>query len=191
MPAVAARTLTLTPEEYFEWETTQEVRHEYHFGEVYPVPGGTFAHARLIGRLIGRLVIALDRASHVDGCEVLPEAMRVQVLAGRQYVYPDVTVVCDEPSFATDRPTTLTNPVLVCEALSDETREYDLNGKFALYRGVPSIEAVLFADPERRWVRLARRTETGWTLDEPVTEGAVEIGALGVALSLDDLYPGR
>ena len=186
MPAVAARTLTLTPEEYFEWETTQDVRHEYHFGEVYPMPGGTFAHARLIGRLIIALGIPLRKTD----CEVLPEAMRVQVLAGRQYVYPDITIVCGPPKFATDRPTTLTNPALVCEVLSDETRAYDLDGKFALYRGVPSMRAVLFAEPERRWVRLARRTETGWTLDEPVSEGTVEIDALGVTLALDDLYEG-
>ena len=59
MPAVAARTLTLTPQEYFEWETTQDVRHEYHFGEVYPVPGGTFAQATLIANLTAALGVAL------------------------------------------------------------------------------------------------------------------------------------
>ena len=186
MPAVAARTLTLTPEEYFAWEETQTVRHEYHFGEVFPMPGGTFAHATLIANL----TIALGVALRGSACRVVSEAMRLQVLASGQYVYADASVVCGAPEFATDRPTTLTNPVLVCEVLSDETRAYDLDAKFALYRGVPSVRAVLFAEPERRWIRLARRTETGWVLDEPVSEGAVTVEAIGATLALDDLYEG-
>ena len=78
MPIAAARTLTFTPEDYFEWETTQEVRHEYHFGEVFPMPGGTLAHATLIANL----TIALGVALRGSGCRVLSEAMRVQVLEG-------------------------------------------------------------------------------------------------------------
>ena len=54
----------------------------------------------------------------------------------------------------------------------------------------PSIQAVVYVDPDRRWVQLARRTETTWVRDEPVTERPVEIGALGVTLDLADLYAG-
>ncbi|WP_420456915.1 Uma2 family endonuclease [Rubrivirga sp.] len=186
MPATAARTLTFTPEEYFEWETTQEVRHEYHFGEVFPTPGGTFAHATVSLNLGSALLVAL-RGSN---CRPVSNDMRVEVLAGGQYVYPDVTVYCGEPAFVNDRKMTLVNPAVVCEVLSPDTRAYDLGEKLALYRGVPSIQTVLYADPDRRWAQLARRTETTWVRDEPVTEGPVEIGALGVALDLADLYAG-
>ena len=78
----------------------------------------------------------------------------------------------------------------MCEVLSSTTRAYDLGEKLALYRGVPSVRAVLYVDPEQRWAQLARRTETTWVRDEPVTEGTLEIGALGVTLALDDLYDG-
>ena len=186
MPATAARTLTLTPEEYFAWEPTQTVRHEYHFGEVFPMPGGTLQHATLTANLIGLLFAALRDTD----CRVLSEAMRVQVLEGGQFVYPDVTVVCGVPTFVTERPTTLVNPAVVCEVLSPETAAYDRGEKLALYRGVPSVQAVVYADPDRPWVQIARRTGETWSRDEAITEGPVEIGALGVTLALGDLYAG-
>ena len=186
MPATAARTLTLTPEEYFAWEPTQEVRHEYHFGEVYPMPGGTYPHAVVIANLNAALVVALRGGR----CRAVSNEMRVQVLENGQYVYPDATVHCGAPAFVNERQTTLTNPAVVFEVLSDETRGYDLDGKFALYRGVPSVRAVVFVEPERRWVQVAHRGEAGWRREEPVTGGAVELGALDVALELDDLYLG-
>ena len=186
MPAVAPRTLTFTPEDYFAWEDTQEERHEYHFGEVFPMPGGTFAHARMAASLTGALLVALRDTD----CTVLSEAMRVEVLKDAQYVYPDVTVVCGEPAFYSDTETTLLNPTVVCEVLSSRTAAYDQGEKFAYYRNVPSIQAVLFVEPGRRWAQLARRTGTTWVRDEPVEEGAVEVGALGVTLALDDLYRG-
>ena len=184
MPAVAARTLTFTPEEYFAWEAEQDVRHEYHFGEVYPMPGGTFAHAQAVMALGATLFNGLRGTD----CVVLSEAMRVEVLKGAQYVYPDVTVVCGEPAFYDDGETTLLNPAVVCEVLSRRTADYDRGEKFALYRAVPSIQAVVFVDPERRSVQLARRTATSWARDEPVEHGPVEIGALGVTLAVGDLF---
>ena len=186
MPAAAARPLTLSPEDYFAWEQTQEARHEYHFGEVFPTPGGTLEHATLIMNLGVALAVALRDSD----CRVLSEAMRVEVLRGAQYVYPDVTVLCGPPEFATDRPTTLTNPTVVCEVLSPETAAYDRGEKLALYRGVASVETVLYADPDRRWVQQVRKAGSTWVRDEPVTDAPVRVDALGVTLSLADLYRG-
>ena len=180
MPATAR---TLTPEQYFAWEPTQAVRHEYHFGEVRPMPDVTFGHATATVHLLASLVGALRGTD----CRALPGVLRVQVLRGHRYVYPDATVHCGAPAFVNERRTTLTNPAVVFEVLSDETRSYDLDGKFALYRGVPSVRAVGFVEPERRWVQVAHRDETGWRREAPVSEGAVEIGALGVTLALGDL----
>ena len=41
-----------TPEEYFDWEERQEERHEYAYGEVYTMPGGTSEHFLIIGNWI-------------------------------------------------------------------------------------------------------------------------------------------
>lgn len=184
MPAVAARTLTFTPEAYFAWEAKQTERHEYHFGEVYAMPGGTLEHARLIMAL----GIALGNALRDSDCLVLSEAMRVEVLPDLQFVYPDVTVVCGEPLLRDASETTLQNPTVVCEVLSPTTARYDRGEKFALYRGVPSVQAVVYVDPDARTVELRQRTATGWSVEAPVGEGTVEIASLGVSLAVDALF---
>lgn len=184
MPSVAARTLTFTPDGYEAWERDQLERHEYHFGEVFPMPGGTLEHARLIMSLGAALVVALRDSN----CLVLSEAMRVEVLPDLQFVYPDVTVVCGEPALRNATETTLQNPTVVCEVLSPTTARYDRGEKFALYRGVPSVQAVLYVNPDARTVEVRQRTAAGWSVAPPVGEGTVEIGALGVALSVDALF---
>ena len=184
MPAVAARTLTFTPDAYEAWEQDQLERHEYHFGEVFPMPGGTLEHARLIVML----TVALAHALRAADCLVLSEAMRVEVLPDLQFVYPDVTVVCGEPTLRNATETTLQNPTVVCEVLSPTTARYDRGEKFALYRGVPSVKAVVYVDPDARTVELRQRTDTAWSIAPPVAEGTVEIEALGVSLAVDDLF---
>ncbi len=184
MPAVAARTLTFTPEEYEAWEEGQLERHEYHFGEVYAMPGGTLEHARLIVAL----TVALAHALRDADCLVLSEAMRVEVLRDLQFVYPDVTVVCGAPTLRNASETTLQNPTVVCEVLSPATARYDRGEKFALYRGVPSVQAVVYVDPDARTVELRQRTAAGWSVAAPVAEGAVEIDALGISLAIDALF---
>lgn len=184
MPAVAARTLTFTPEAYVAWEAGQTERHEYHFGEVFPMPGGTLEHARLIVAL----TVALDLALRDLDCLVLSEAMRVEVLPDLQFVYPDVTVVCGEPLLRDATETTLQNPTVVGEVLSPTTARYDRGEKFALYRGVPSVQAVVYVDPDARTVELRQRTPTGWAIETPVTEGTVEIAVLGVSFAVGALF---
>ena len=184
MPAVAARTLTFTPDEYEAWEESQLERHEYHFGEVFAMSGGTFSHARLVAALTTSLSVALRDSE----CLVLSEAMRVEVLPDLQFVYPDVTVVCGEPAFRTAAETTLQTPTVVCEVLSPATARYDRGEKFALYRGVPSVQAVIYADPDARTVELRQRTGAAWSVAPAVSEGSVRIESLGVSLAVEALF---
>ncbi|MEM0963770.1 MAG: Uma2 family endonuclease [Bacteroidota bacterium] len=185
MPAVAPRTLTLTPDEYVEWEAEQLERHEYHFGEVYPMPGGTAAHAQLISALNAFLFVALRGTGYV----VLSGAMRVQATPD-QFVYPDLSVTRGPGTFRSDRKTSLLDPVLVAEVLSPTTRVYDRGEKLDLYRSMPSVEEVLFVDSEKRWVEIGRRTDDGWAFVGPLDKGTIALSSVGADLDVDDLYHG-
>ena len=186
MPAAAAATITLTPEEYFAWEARQDVPHEYADGEVFPMPGGTFPHFTLILNIAVAFRLALaDRDAHV-----LPDGMRLMI-HDRRYVYPDVQVVLGDPAFRDDSQTTLANPALVVEVLSDSTAAYDRGEKFALYRDVASIQEVVFVDQNRPWVEVARRNDAGWLIEQAVTEGEVRLDSLGLAVGLGAIYEGR
>ena len=185
MPVAAARTLTLSVEDYFAWEEEQVERHEFHFGEVFPMPGGTAAHAELIAALTAFLFAALRGTEFT----VRSEAMRVQV-NDDEFVYPDLTVTRGAGAFRSLRRTSLLDPVLIVEALSPSTRAYDLGEKFQLYRTMPSVEEVLFVDSERRRVEVGRRTDDGWALSGPVGEGVVPLRSVGVDLDVDEVYRG-
>lgn len=186
MPVAAPRSLTMSPDEYVAWEATQLERHEYHYGEVFPMPGGSPEHAELIILV----AVALHEAVRGTECTVRSEAMRVGVSEDR-YVYPDLTVTCGAIQTRRNDRTTLLNPTLVVEVLSPSTRSYDLGEKFELYREMPSVQEVLFVDSERRRAEVARRAESGWTLAEPATGGTIRLASVGATLDLDALYAGR
>ena len=82
-------------EEYVEWEQTQLERHEFHDGEVLAMSGGTGEHSVLNASL------TIGIGSRLKGrpCTVFDSNIRVRQAQGRDYVYPDLTVVCGRPVF--------------------------------------------------------------------------------------------
>ena len=185
MPTTAARKITFTPEEYFDWEERQEERHEYHHGEVYPMPGGTYEHFLVIANWI----VAFRGALSDRGASVLPDGMRVQINESR-FVYPDVSVVLGEPAFRDESRRVLLNPTVVVEVLSESTEVYDRGEKFAFYREVASLREIVWVDPDRRWAEVAVKTNDAWALPAPVTGGAIALPSLGVEVPMDEVYRG-
>jgi Uma2 family endonuclease len=52
----------MTPQEYLDWENTQEMKHEYIDGEVLAMTGGTIPHNLISGNLY-----ALLKSHHANG----------------------------------------------------------------------------------------------------------------------------
>ena len=178
-------TLRLTPEEYFDWEETQEGKHDYIYGEVFPTSGATRTH----NDIALNLLVSLRLAFRGTECAVFSSDMRVQVEAGGRYTYPDVSAVCGEPEFTSPRETTLVNPSLVVEVLSERTEAYDRGDKLDVYRTVPSIREIALVRQDRRAVQAWRRDGARWTVED-VTEGALALPSVGAEVTLDDLYAG-
>jgi len=122
-----------TPEEYFQWEEQQQLRHEYINGDVYAMSGGTINHSKIASNL--NFIVK----SHLrgGGCQVLTSDARVNIVQSNDYVYPDVSVTCDDR----DRNTSqyITYPCLVIEVLSPSTANYDRGDKFRMYRRNPIL----------------------------------------------------
>jgi Uma2 family endonuclease len=129
-----------TPEEYFAWEEQQPVRHEYIDGEVYAMTGGTINHSDIAGNFLSLF------KSHMrgSGCKTLNSDARVNILESSHYVYPDVSVTCDER----DKTTTqfITYPCLIVEVLSSSTESYDRGNKFKLYRRNSCLQEYVLVD---------------------------------------------
>jgi Uma2 family endonuclease len=143
--------------EYIAPEAKSEIRHEFLNGDVFAMAGGTPEHSVLAGATIRELGVALRGRP----CHVFTSDLRVRVAATGLVTYPDVTVICaDLESHPEDRSTIL-NPLVLVEVLSDSTEAYDRGAKAAHYRRIDSLrEYVLISQNEPR-IEVFRRLAGG------------------------------
>ena len=174
-----------TPEEYFAWEEQQEVRHEYFDGEVYAMTGGSVNHGEIamnFGRLVG---------NHLEdsGCRVLSPDVKINIQRSNDYVYPDISVTCDERDRET--PQFITHPCLIVEVLSPSTEAYNRGKKFKLYRRSASlVEYVLVSSTEIE-IDVFRKNDRGrWEEISYVAGDLVELESINLTFPIDRVYKG-
>ncbi len=174
-----------TLDEYEEFEDRAGERHEYHGGYVYAMSGGTLNHSQISGN-----AYALVRAAVRGGdCKAFTDAVRVRATANDE-VYPDMSITCDPRDLANMRRRVIDYPTLVVEVLSPSTALYDQNGKFDLYRQIPTLrEYVLIDSVNARWVEARRKDGTGaWS--STVYSGAqgVTFDTVGLTVPMAAIY---
>lgn len=174
----------LTPQEYLAWEVQQPLRYEYFDGDVFAMAGGTLPHADIA------LNIASFLKSKVQSpCKVRNSDAKVGITADGPFVYPDVSVTCDErdrtaQSFSQ-------HPSLIIEVISPSTEAYDRGGKFALYRRIEALQEYILVSSETKSVEVFRRDQKGLWSFIPYTEaGDIELASLELSISIEDIYSG-
>jgi Uma2 family endonuclease len=179
-----------TVQEYLALEEQSEQKHEYDNGEVLAMSGGTYEHSLVAANMSREVGIRLKGGK----CRVLEANMRVALANTGKYVYPDFSVVCGPPSFEPQDPkrTTILNPRVVFEVLSDSTEGYDRGGKFAAYRTVDSLEEyVVVAQREAHVEAYLRQPDGTWSLATYTgVENAMRLRSLNIEIRLRDIYDG-
>jgi len=172
----------LTPQEYFEWEAHQELRHEYFDGEVFAMTGGSLPHADIA------LNIASILRGHLRGrCKVRNSDARVGITDDGPFVYPDVSVSCDERDRTAQKFSRY--PCLVVEVISPGTEAYDRGGKFSLYRRLESLQEYVLVGSETRTVEVFRRGKDEQWLFIPYGEhDEIELTSVEIKFSMDAVY---
>ena len=172
----------MTVEEYFRFDESSPVRHEYVAGEVYAMSGATVRHG-VIALNIGAHLLAASAAS---ACRVVMTDMRVQV-TDNVYYYPDVVVVC-APVAESD--VVVRDLCVVVEVTSPSTARIDRGEKLAAYRSMPALRAYLIVDHRRRRVERHWRDDATaeWLREEVVGEGRVPVPCLDTEITLDTIY---
>ncbi len=181
--------LRLTPDAYLDWEEQQPEKHAYYDGKVFPLEAGTAEHALVIGNLL----MALRKRLHPRGCVVFSGALRVLVSERGLYTYPDLSVVCGLPTFADDRRTTLTNPLVLVEVLSPSTRAYDEGAKLDFYLALASLRAYVVVDTEEPSARTVWRDgdRDDWRLTHAHgLDATLSVPPLDGALTLAEVFEG-
>jgi len=176
--------------EYLAMEEKATDRHEFHDGEILAMSGGTYSHSCIVSNLNRFLGNRLEGKP----CRPLDSNMRVRITGMSKYLYPDTSIVCGGPEFDVDDPkkTTIINPQVVIEVLSDSTELYDRGGKFSLYREIPSLEEyVLISQQEPLVETFLRQTEGAW-LPSPSTgmQSSLVLRSLKIGIPMAEVYAG-
>lgn len=181
--AAEPRQSVMSVEEYLTLDRNSiEARFEFLDGHVYMLAGGTANHSIISANMIRELGLLLRGGP----CRVYTSDMRIK-LSERRYVYPDVTVSCNERDRGAVE--TLQSPCLVVEVLSPSTEGYDRGKKFSYYRACPSIQEYVLVDTQWQAVEVYRRaSENLWTFHPFGPGEQVELASLGVSFPIAALY---
>jgi Uma2 family endonuclease len=171
--------------DYLALEEASNTKHEFLGGEIYGMAGGTPEHAALSVAVSAALLEQL----RAGDCRVYSSDLRVRVLATGLVTYPDVTVVCGDLQRDPESPTTVVNPRVVVEVLSDGTEAYDRGQKLDHYRQVPSLAAILLVSQRGPEIEVWERGPDGGFRRRAYSAGqVVEIEALPARLPVDQVY---
>jgi Uma2 family endonuclease len=182
MSNLAHVTPRMSPSEYLAFEESAPVKHEYLDGYVHAMVGASPRH----NVIAQNLLIALRPTVRTAGCQVyiLDVKLKVRVLAGEYFYYPDVLMTCA----AADRgPRFCEQPALLIEVTSPSTERIDRGEKLANYRQIPSLIEYVIVEQNRRQVQVYRR-RSGWACQVIEPDEPLVLECLGLTLSMSDIY---
>jgi Uma2 family endonuclease len=174
--------------QYLELEEASNTKHEYFEGEIYAMAGGTPEHAAICAATTVALGTRLRAAG--GACRVFSSDLRVRVAKTGLCTYPDVSVVCHELVRDPESHTTVVNPALLVEVLSDSTEAYDRGEKLEQYQQIPSLAAILLVSHRERRVDVFRRDDGGWLAATARGGDVIALEHLGCSLPVDEIYDG-
>lgn len=172
----------MSVEAYLEWESGQELRHEYVNGRVFAMTSGTLSHSDLAINLLS----ILRAPVRAQGCRINIADVKVRITS-TLYRYPDLIVSCDER----DRSalTALQFPQLIVEVLSPGTEALDRGKKFREYRSLTTLAEYVLISSTQISVEVYRRGEGRLWLYRAYQAGDhLKLESIGYELSVDQIY---
>ncbi len=173
----------MTVDEYLAIDASSRERWELIDGEVFEMLAARVEHNLVVVNVSS----AMSHALGARPCFVLGSQQRI-ARADRGFFYPDVVVVCGSIERHPRDRDTITNPTLVVEVLSPSTKDFDRSEKFDHYRHIDSLTEVLFVSIERREIERRRRTADGEWTSRWFTTGPIELRAVGVTITCEDVF---
>ncbi len=177
-----------TAEEYLEFEVNSEERHQFINGEIMPMTGGTPNHNEIASIFNALLRVGLRGKPY----SIFVADQRVWIPQFNLYTYPDVMVVARPIALQSGRTDTVTNPLLIVEVLSNSTKAYDRDEKFAAYRSISSFCEYLLIDQYRLQVEQYSKIEGNkWIFSEYKNpEDSIVLTSISSEILLAALYEG-
>ena len=181
MVALQDKPFRLTPQQFLEWEKTQENRYEYVNGYVIAMAGGTIAHND-ISLTLYRLLYPQVRASR---CRINVADVKVQIR--RRYRYPDLVITCD------DRDKVATQlfqyPKVIIEVLSPSTESTDRGKKLREYLSIDTLQEYVLVSSNEPLIEICRRNSDGtWQYIIYESGNELRLESLEFTCAIDEIY---
>jgi len=183
----------VSKEEYFRILEASDERLEWIDGRIYPknnpygllpeaMAGASDAHVDISSDMF----IALGLALRGKPCSVVNQDQKVK--AGNSFAFPDITVYCGERE--KDEQGNLINPVVIVEVLSEGTKDYDRGAKWDKLRQLETLRDYLLVWQEKPLIEHRHRLEENhWDMIYyNRLEDSIDLEAIGVSLSLNEIY---
>jgi Uma2 family endonuclease len=151
--------------------------------------GASLAHNKIATNLVTIFNMLFWQINSSN--EIYQSDMKViSFLHHKNYFYPDVVIVDDEPRFSDTTKDVLINPSIIIEVLSDETEAFDRGDKYVSYRQIETLrEYILVAQHERRIEHFYKANDGNWYAGSVVEDnGALTLLSIPIALPMGQVY---
>lgn len=176
--------LSMSVEDYLILNrNSKDIRYEYLGGDVRMLAGGSPDHSIIIANLTSAIKGPLKGSQ----CRVYNSDVQLQ-LTEKRYVYPDITISCDERD--RNQREMIHYPIVVVEVLSPTTEAIDRGKKAAYYRTCPTIKEYMMVDSEEVFVEVHRLEEGRWTINNYEPGDTIQLESLGIQFLIEDAYEG-
>lgn len=179
-----------TPEEYLQLEETAEFKNEYRDGEIVPMTGGTTNHNEIAGNFYANFKFTMRGKNYK--IKIYMGDVKLSIPRHRIYTYPDVMVIEGEPIYEGTGTTTVTNPLIIVEVLSNSTKNYDRTDKFRFYRSISTLKEYIMIDQYEYLIeQFAKNSENQWVLTEyESVDTVLFLKSIEFQIKSSDIYAG-
>jgi Uma2 family endonuclease len=165
--------------EFLAWEERQELRYEFDGFQPYAMVGGTAAHAVVQRNLIAAL------ASRLRGKPCQPFGSELKIEVAGSIRYPDAFVVC---SPVPPKAAVVSDPVVICEVLSESTARVDHVTKNAEYRATASVRRYVMLEQDSQAATVFARENDRWVGSLLTGDAVVAMPEIGIEVPLGEFY---
>ena len=173
-----------TVEEYFIYEESNEIRHEFINGNLYEMSGASREHHQICKRLL----FFFEKLLAMSGYEIFIENMKVKIPGENIYFYPDI-IVTHETQTNQNRYAQY-EPELLAEVTSETTRTKDMIDKFLQYQKISSLKYYFIAEQDKPEIIVVSKNENGNWQSETYSgkEAIIHLTLFNIILPLKEIY---
>jgi Uma2 family endonuclease len=175
--------VSMTEEEYIQYELKSDIRHEYVNGELIDMPGESTTN----NTIALNLAFVIKQQLKGTGYKPYTHDVKLRIPGEKTWFYPDLFVSAEQEG--TDV-FVMSKAVIITEVLSKSTGAYDVFDKFIQYRKIPELQYYMLIEPVKKIVTLFSRGEhNDWKTEFfNGPEDEINLLKLNVRFRLSDLY---